>query len=225
MMYIHIITYGVTMIKEDEHIEFSNWIKQLGRICRTLRLAQGHTQNTQAGLCGLDMTYYQDVEGGRRPVSTRTIYKLAQGFNVEMTVLFPTSNAVLPRSVVTKHGKKATRLVCDMVGEDRTAVLSKQYTGVSREFPVWVATHHMIYGEFSYSHTDWLKQIGRFFAAYRKEQKHTQQQMSDIVGKDMKYYQDIEYGRRPLTSRTLWQVCTRVGLEIKDIADTQQYLR
>ena len=33
----------------------------------------------------------------------------------------------------------------------------------------------------------------------------------------MKYYQDIEYGRRPLTTRTLYQLCAGMGVTLQDL--------
>ena len=63
----------------------------------------------------------------------------------------------------------------------------------------------------------WLKRLGKTVASIRKENKLTQSQMAEKTGFDMKYYQDIEYGRRPITTRTLYQLCNGIGIEIHDL--------
>jgi len=63
----------------------------------------------------------------------------------------------------------------------------------------------------------WLKRLGKTIAAIRKENKLTQSQMAERTGFDMKYYQDIEYGRRPITTRTLYQLCDGIGIEMHDL--------
>ena len=63
----------------------------------------------------------------------------------------------------------------------------------------------------------WLKRLGKTVAAIRKERKLTQYQMAEKTGFDMKYYQDIEYGRRPITTRTLYQLCNGIDIEIHDL--------
>ena len=63
----------------------------------------------------------------------------------------------------------------------------------------------------------WLQRIGRTVASIRKEQNLTQSQMAEKTGFDLKYYQDIEYGRRPITTRTLYQLCIGIEVEIHDL--------
>ena len=46
------------------------------------------------------------------------------------------------------------------------------------------------------NYTLWLKKLGRTLAGIRKGRKLTQAKMAEKTGFDMKYYQDLEYGRR-----------------------------
>ena len=41
--------------------------------------------------------------------------------------------------------------------------------------------------------------------------------MAEKTGFDMKYYQDIEYGRRPITTRTLYQLCNGIDIQVHDL--------
>lgn len=63
----------------------------------------------------------------------------------------------------------------------------------------------------------WLKRLGRTVAGIRKSRKLTQAEMAKSTKFDMKYYQDIEYGRRPLTTRTLYQLCAGMGVTLQDL--------
>ena len=63
----------------------------------------------------------------------------------------------------------------------------------------------------------WLKKLGKTVATIRKDRKLTQSQMAKQTGFDMKYYQDIEYGRRPITTRTLYQLCQGIDIEIHEL--------
>jgi DNA-binding Xre family transcriptional regulator len=63
----------------------------------------------------------------------------------------------------------------------------------------------------------WLKKLGRKLADIRKNRKLTQAKMAEKTGFDMKYYQDLEYGRRPITTRTLFQLCDGINISIQDL--------
>ena len=63
----------------------------------------------------------------------------------------------------------------------------------------------------------WLKSLGRTLAEIRTARKSTQKEMAKKTGFDMKYYQDLEYGRRPITTRTLFQLCHGIGMSLQDI--------
>ena len=68
--------------------------------------------------------------------------------------------------------------------------------------------------EYQEEYDAWLKRLGKTVAALRKEQGLTQCKMAIKTGFDMKYYQDIEYGRRPITTRTLHQLCKGIGISM-----------
>ena len=63
----------------------------------------------------------------------------------------------------------------------------------------------------------WLLLLGKTVAEIRKSRKLTQSQMAQKTDFDMKYYQDIEYGRRPLTTRTLFKLCSGMGVTVQDL--------
>lgn len=63
----------------------------------------------------------------------------------------------------------------------------------------------------------WLKKLGKTLAGIRKGRKLTQAKMAEKTGFDMKYYQDLEYGRRPITTRTLFQLCDGINITVQDL--------
>jgi len=74
------------------------------------------------------------------------------------------------------------------------------------------------------SYYKWLEDLGKVVAGIRKSKEYTneagvtktmtQSRMADKTGFDIKYYQDIEYGRRPITTRTLHQLCNGLGIKV-----------
>jgi len=60
----------------------------------------------------------------------------------------------------------------------------------------------------------WLKDFGRCVAMRRKTLGLTQKQAAERVGMHKKFYRDIEYGLRPITTRTLFQLCMRLDLTL-----------
>ncbi len=63
----------------------------------------------------------------------------------------------------------------------------------------------------------WLKRLGKTLASIRKERKLTQNKMAIQIGVDMKYYQDVEYGRRAVTTRTLYQFCKGIDVPMSEL--------
>lgn len=64
--------------------------KKFGQRIREIRENQGISQEQFALKIGLDRTYYNSVENGRRNVSIRNISKIAEGFNITISELFST---------------------------------------------------------------------------------------------------------------------------------------
>ena len=71
-------------IKEHLVEDYNAWLKKLGKKCKELRLGQGLTQSKMARRIGIDMKFYQDIEGGRRPVSTKTLYSISIGMDISL---------------------------------------------------------------------------------------------------------------------------------------------
>lgn len=71
-------------IKDHLIDEYNTWLNQLGKRCQAIRKEHKLTQSKMAQKIGIDMKFYQDVEGGRRPVSTKTLYKMAKGFEISL---------------------------------------------------------------------------------------------------------------------------------------------
>jgi len=55
---------------------------EFGKRVRELRLERGLSQEQLGQLAGLDRTYISSAEAGRRNVSLKTIYKLAEALEV-----------------------------------------------------------------------------------------------------------------------------------------------
>ncbi len=68
----------------------------------------------------------------------------------------------------------------------------------------------------------WLKRLGKTLAGIRKSRKLTQAKMAEKTGFDMKYYQDLEYGRRPVTTRTLFQLCDGIKMSMQDLVNLSE---
>tara|TARA_Y100000593_G_C4280098_1_gene322315 strand:- start:770 stop:1018 length:249 start_codon:yes stop_codon:yes gene_type:complete len=60
----------------------------------------------------------------------------------------------------------------------------------------------------------WLKSFGRCVATRRRKLGLTQKEAAQLAGMNKTFYCDIEYGRRPITTRTLFQLCMRFGLPL-----------
>lgn len=90
-------------------LAYEQWLAEMGRNLQRHRLFRGLTQAASAELCGLDLKYYQDVEYGRRPVTTRTLYRIAESMGIDVAELVPPSSAPARRgrrSVDARAGRK-----------------------------------------------------------------------------------------------------------------------
>lgn len=63
----------------------------------------------------------------------------------------------------------------------------------------------------------WLRALGASVAEWRGSIGMTQAQAAEACGYDIKFYQDIEYGRRPISTRTLFAVARGLGARVSDI--------
>ncbi len=59
-----------------------------GERIRTIRLAQGLSQEGLGELCSLDRTYISSLERGHRNVSLKNIVALAKALNITLSELF-----------------------------------------------------------------------------------------------------------------------------------------
>jgi transcriptional regulator with XRE-family HTH domain len=69
--------------------DFTFWLKELGRRIQARRKALGLTQSQAGERCGVDLKQYQDYEGGRRPITTRNLFRIACGLDVPPAALVP----------------------------------------------------------------------------------------------------------------------------------------
>ena len=60
----------------------------------------------------------------------------------------------------------------------------------------------------------WLMCIGKVVASYRRQLGITQREAAKKAGLNVKFYQDIEYGRRPMSTRTMFQLCDGMGIPV-----------
>lgn len=64
------------------------------------------------------------------------------------------------------------------------------------------------------TYKNWLRGFGRCLSAHRMKLGLSQREAAKQIGFHLKFYRDIEYGRRPITTRTLHQVCTKFDLPL-----------
>lgn len=62
--------------------------KSFGLALKQLRSERGLSQEKFALLIGMDRTYYASVEAGKRNISISNISKIANGFNISLSILF-----------------------------------------------------------------------------------------------------------------------------------------
>lgn len=62
--------------------------KEFGMAIKKLREDKGLSQEKFALSIGMDRTYYASVEAGKRNLSLKNIYKIAEGFGISVSALF-----------------------------------------------------------------------------------------------------------------------------------------
>ena len=67
---------------------FVDMQKKFGIALKKLREETGLSQEKFALSIGMDRTYYASVEAGKRNISLKNIYKIANGFNLSISELF-----------------------------------------------------------------------------------------------------------------------------------------
>jgi transcriptional regulator with XRE-family HTH domain len=60
-----------------------------------------------------------------------------------------------------------------------------------------------------------LKKIGRNMREVRKERSETQEKASERIGLELRYYQRLEHGEYPITTKNLFRIASRLGVEVK----------
>ena len=60
-----------------------------------------------------------------------------------------------------------------------------------------------------------LKKIGRNMREIRKERKITQEKASEKLGLEIRYYQRLESGEYPITTKNLLWIASSLGVEVK----------
>jgi transcriptional regulator with XRE-family HTH domain len=73
--------------RPDLDAGFDNWLLDLGAHLSAERARRGWTQARAAEACGIDLKQYQDVEYGRRALSTRSLYRMACAFGLSVVDL------------------------------------------------------------------------------------------------------------------------------------------
>lgn len=71
------------MIRNDKDL-----LRLFASRLRDLRLDLDKTQEEASLMCRLSLTYYRDLENGRRNPTFKILYKLAKGYNVTLEELF-----------------------------------------------------------------------------------------------------------------------------------------
>lgn len=92
-----------TMTRRPDHDPgYDSWLLDLGANVSAERARRGWTQAQAADACGIDIKQYQDVEYGRRALSTRSLYRIAQAFGLRVVDLLgeslqPQTAATMPQ--------------------------------------------------------------------------------------------------------------------------------
>ncbi|MBI5610337.1 MAG: helix-turn-helix domain-containing protein [Deltaproteobacteria bacterium] len=90
--------------RHDLEPGYRRWLLELGQGIARLRAQRGWTQASAAAHCGLEIKQYQDMEYGRRPVSTRTLYAMAHAFGVPMGALLEPDQGEAPAHAAATRG-------------------------------------------------------------------------------------------------------------------------
>ena len=62
-----------------------------------------------------------------------------------------------------------------------------------------------------------LRRIGMNLRRARKERKQSQEEFSDILGIDYRYYRKLENGDQPISMRSLFRISRRSKISIKEL--------
>ena len=62
-----------------------------------------------------------------------------------------------------------------------------------------------------------LRRIGMNLRRVRKERKKSQEEFSDILGIDYRYYRKLENGDQPISMRSLFRISRRSKISIKEL--------
>ena len=64
-----------------------------------------------------------------------------------------------------------------------------------------------------------LRRMGKNVQKVRIERNLTQEEMSERMGIDLKLYQRIEYGERPLSTRNLFRIARRLNVSVERLVN------
>tara|TARA_R110000803_G_scaffold33975_6_gene74335 strand:+ start:1605 stop:1829 length:225 start_codon:yes stop_codon:yes gene_type:complete len=64
---------------------------------------------------------------------------------------------------------------------------------------------------------EWLIRLGDVLKMIRKKKKLTQTQTADLAEINYSFYRSVEYGKRPVSSRTLWKICEALDTSMRDV--------
>jgi transcriptional regulator with XRE-family HTH domain len=79
----------MTQVESQDQTAYVNWLKRLGKNISNRRRVLGWTQALTAERLGVDFKFYQDLEYGRRPCTTRTLFSIAKGLEISVHDLIP----------------------------------------------------------------------------------------------------------------------------------------
>jgi transcriptional regulator with XRE-family HTH domain len=78
------------MTRRHEHdAQYQRWLVDVGRRIAGVRARHGWTQVEAAEHCSIDVKQFQDIERGRRPISTHTLFVISMGLGVTPATLVP----------------------------------------------------------------------------------------------------------------------------------------
>lgn len=60
-----------------------------------------------------------------------------------------------------------------------------------------------------------LRRIGRNMRVVRKEQRLSQEQISERLGIGLRNYQRMEHGRKAISTRNLFRIAARMGVSVE----------
>ena len=76
---------ATSTMNEEQTEVYNEWLKQLGIVVSNRRKELGLTQDKMAYKIGINFKQYQDIEYGRRPITTRTLFVVANGLELDPT--------------------------------------------------------------------------------------------------------------------------------------------